>query len=56
MTKSTDKEVVTFTAPRAVIERVDQLAANELISRSAWLRRTIAAVAGVSKERLSNAR
>jgi Ribbon-helix-helix protein, copG family len=51
-----DKEIVTFSAPRAVIERVDQLAADELISRSAWLRRTIAAVAIGPKERFCDAR
>jgi metal-responsive CopG/Arc/MetJ family transcriptional regulator len=47
MTKAPERETISMILPKQLLVRVDELAAGELISRSAWLRRTVAEKAGV---------
>jgi len=40
-TSKSDKRSVQVTMPADLIVTIDQIAANQLLSRSAWMRRTI---------------
>ena len=41
-----DKVIIHFDVPRALVDKIDELAAGELLTRTAWLRRVTAKAAG----------